>query len=151
VATTIVFTDYIGAATLSNGKTAPGDRFGNWVPITRPYGESAARQSDGAITMFLFRADYGASFELSQIPVLTTGGVRLVDIADRLIAWLLLGGTCAVNTGDVGAASYPTCGLLPGTTPTLTMSDRKNLEYTLSLSLLNVAGSPVPMVCHYLA
>lgn len=151
MSTSITFTDGIGAATLTNGKPTPGDRFGNWVPSTMPIGESAVRQSDGATTMFVFRTDYGASFELSQIPVATTGGVRLVDIADRLIAWLLSGGTCAVNTGDVGSSAYATCGLKPGTTPTLTFSDRKNLEYTLTLSLINLAGSPVAMLCHYLA
>lgn len=149
MATSITFTDGVGAATLTNGKPTPGDRLSSFVPLTKPVGDSVSRQSDGAISMFVFRTDYGASFTLTQIPVATTGGVRLVDIAARLIAWLMLGGTCVVNTGDVGSASYATCGLMPGTTPTLQLADRVNLEYTLSLSLINLAASPVAMVCHY--
>jgi hypothetical protein len=149
MATSITFTDGIGAATLTNGKPSPGDRFSGWTPTTKPIGDSASRQSDGLTAMFKFRDDYGASFALVHIPVVLTGGVRLTDIADRLVAWLMAGGTCAVNTGDAESNSYATCGLMPGTTPTLTLSDRVNLEYTLSLSLINVAVSPVRMVCHY--
>lgn len=151
MATSLIFTDGIGAATLTNGKTSPGDRFSNWVPTTKPIGDGATRQSDGRLSVFVFRTDYGASFELTQIPIATTSGVRLVDIAARLIAWLLSGGTCAVNTGDVASAAYATCGLAPGTVPTLTLSDKRNLEYALSLALINVAGSPVAMTCNYLA
>lgn len=150
MATTITFNDG-AAATLTNGKPTPGDRFSNWVVQTKPVGDTANRQSDGALMMFAFRTDYGASFELSQIPIATAAGVRMADVAARLLAWLLQGGTCAVNTGDVETNSYATCGLMPGTTPSLTLSDKKNLEYTLSLSLINLAGSPVAMVCHYAA
>lgn len=149
MATTITFTDSIGAATLSNGKPTPGDRFGNWVPQSKPIGDSVNRMSDLALMMFKTADSYGATFELSQIPVATSGGNRLVDIAARLVYHLQNGGTCAVNTGDVEANSYATCGLMPGTTPSLTLSDRQSLEYTLSLALINLAGSPVAMVCHY--
>lgn len=151
MATTITFTDGIGAATLSNAKPVPGDRLTGWVTHTKPVGDSTNRQSDGALTMFVYRTAFGCSFSLTQIPVATASGVRLADVADRLIAWLLQGGTCTVNTGDVEGNSYATCGLMPNTTPTLTLSDTKNLEYTLSLSLINLAGSPVRMVCHYAA
>ena len=149
MATSITFTDGVGAATLTNGKTTPGDRLSGWTPHTKPIGESAARQSDGALSMFLFRTDYGASFSLTQIPVAASGGVRLVDVAARLVAWLLQGGQCAVNTGDVESNSYATCGLMAGTTPSLSLTDKVNLEYTLSLSLINLAVSPIAMVCHY--
>jgi hypothetical protein len=151
VATSIQFTDAIGAATLNNAKAVPGDRFSGWVTTTKPVGDSAPRLSDGAITMIKFRDDFGASFSLTQIPVATVGGVRLVDVAARLIAWLMAGGTCTVNTGDVSGSSYATCGLMPGTTPTLQLTDRINLEYSLNVSLINVAASPVAMVCHYAA
>lgn len=145
----ITFTDAIGAATLTNGKPSPADRFSAWVPVSKPIGESARRQSDGAMSMFVFRTDHGATFQLERIPVATHGGVRPIDVAARLVAWLLAGGTCAVNTGDVDATSYATCGLMPESAPALTMTDRRTLEYSLSLSLINLAGSPVPMACHY--
>jgi hypothetical protein len=147
----IVFTDAVGAATLTNGKNAPADRFSNWVTDSQPIGESAARQSDGAITMFRFRDEFGARFSLARIPVVTTGGVRLVDVAARLVYHLLNGGTCAVNTADAETNSYATCGLKPGTTPSLELADPQNLEYTLTLALINLAGSPARMVCHYRA
>lgn len=307
----ILFTDGIGAAVLHNGKPAPANRASNWKPSPMPVGDSANRQSDGALTLFRYRDDFGCTFDLTQIPVrpinqnlieingdiagavggtptgmsssgptnivaivdalgvltdgrprgeygfngliakhigggastgieldwtsaiighlyqftaavfipssstasdlladfeggvsgtttmhadftkrdtwqvltvtatatataigavlrLTGSGgvaysdlwsvldltapnyVRLVDIADRLAYWLNNGGTCEVDTGDYDGNIYATCGVAPGTTiapPTL--SDKKNLEYTLSLSLINLAGSPARMRCHY--
>lgn len=149
MATTITFTDAGGATTLKNGKPSPGDRFANWVPMSRPVGDAAFRLSDGAMTKIRIRTDYGASFELRNIPIAAVGGVRLVEIADRLVAHLMNGGTCAVNTGDSIASSYATCGLMPGTMPTLAQNDPALLEYTLSLSLINLAGSPIAMVVRY--
>lgn len=149
MASTITFTDTVGAATLKNGKPAPGDRFSNWVPMSRPVGDVAYRLSDGAMTRVLIRTDYGASFEVRGIPIALVGGVRLVEIADRLILHLLKGGTCAVLTGDASASSYTTCGLMPGTSPSLVQSRAELLEYSLSLSLINLAVSPVAMVCRY--
>lgn len=149
--TSIVFTDAFGLATLTNGKPSPGDRFAAWAPRSRPHGESAPRQSDRRLTMFHLSDSYGAAFELRGIPVRTTGGVRPVDIADRLVYHLLNAGTCAVNTGDAEGNSYATCQLMPETEPELVLSDPQALEYTLSLSLLNVAAVPVPMKCHYAA
>lgn len=147
--TSISFTDAIGFATLTNQKPSPGDRFAMWTPQSVPYGESASRQSDGAITMMRFRDDYSVSFELPGIPSKAVAGVAMVDIADRLLYWLLLGGTCSVQTGDAVSSTYATCGLKPGTTPKLTLSDRENIEYTLQLELLNIAVSPVRMSCRY--
>lgn len=124
-----------------NGQPSPADRFGNWVPKTEPIGESANDQAVGALTMFRFRTEYGASFELDKI------NTSNVAIADDLIAWLLNGGTCTVNTGDAGTRSYTTCSLKKGTTPTLRLTDRVNMEYTLTLELINQAGAQ--MVCFY--
>jgi hypothetical protein len=149
VATTITFTDTVGAATLKNGKSVPADRFASWTPISRPFGDSAHRLSDAVLTMFRERDDFGASFELRHIPVAAVGGIRLVEIAERFIYHLLNGGACAINTGDASASAYPTCGLMPGTTPTLSLSNPATLEYTLSVAVINIAGSPVRMVCRY--
>lgn len=143
MATTITFTDGTGAATLDNGKVAPHDRFANWTPATRPGGESAARQSDLAITMVKFRTEYRVHFELPMIP--SNGANSKVTIADRLVAHLLEGGVCTVNTGDAASSSYANARLQPGTTPELRLSDRDLMEYTLSLDLL-LAAAPV---CRY--
>jgi hypothetical protein len=146
----ITFTDAVGAATLTNNFADPASRFANWTPMTRPFGDSVSRLSDGAITMFITRRDYGASFDLVGIPVKAqSGGTNLVAVADRLIAWLLSGGQCNVATGDSLGSDYPTCGLWPGTTPTLRMTNPKTLEYTLSLQVINLAVSPVRLDCVY--
>lgn len=147
MATTITFNDG-AAATLKNGKPSPADRFANWTPMTRPFGPTANRLADGALTRIRLRTDYGASFELRGIPIATVGGVREVEVADRLVAWLMNGGTCVVNTDDASGNSY-TCGLMPGTTPSLTQSNSNLLEYNLALSLINLGGSPSAMVCRY--
>lgn len=66
--TSIAFTDTIGAAVLENGKPRPFDRFANWTPASRPGGESAARQSDRALTVVRFRDEYRVHLELPGIP-----------------------------------------------------------------------------------
>lgn len=149
MASTISFTDTVGAATLSNGKPGNGQRFANWVPVPTPIGPMGMRASDGAITRILLRAQYGCSFELRHIPIKAVSGVRLVEVAARLRYHLMNGGTCAVATGDASSSTYATCGLMPGTEPTLVQANPRTLEYTLSLSLVNLAGSPVAMICRY--
>ena len=68
----IIFTDEIGTAVLHNGRPAPGNRFSNWKPNPMPIGDKANRQSDGALTMFRYRDDFGATFDLVGIPVAST-------------------------------------------------------------------------------
>lgn len=147
MATTITFTDATGAATLKNGKPFPADRFANWIPLTRPYGQTVHRQSDKTPTFFQLGTQYGASFDLPLIPQRTSSAVRLLTIADRFVAHLLAGGSCTVNTGDSNSASYSGCYLMPGTEPSLVCTDNNQLEYTLSVALFNPAGTR--MVCHY--
>lgn len=144
--TSITFTDTIGAATLTNGKSYPANRFANWAPMTRPIGDTVHRQSDGVPTHFNLRTQYGASFELRMIPQRTVSATRMDAIANRLINHLLRGGSCTVNTGDTDTAAYSTCYLWPGSEPSLTLSDPNQLEYTLSLMLFNTSTA---MVCHY--
>lgn len=82
--------------------------------------------------------------------VTTGSSYRPVDIADRLAYHLANGGTCEVDAGDVDGNVYTTCGLYPGATQaTPVLSDKANLEYTLSFNLVNLAASPSRMRCHY--
>lgn len=143
MSTEIQFTDGTGAATLNNGKAAPHDRLANWTPATRPAGETAARQSDRAITMVKFRTEYRVHFELPFIP--SSGANSKVTIADRLIAHLMEGGVCTVNTGDAASSSYSNARMNPDSPPELRLSDRDLMEYTLSLDLL-LTSAPV---CRY--
>jgi hypothetical protein len=148
--TFITFTDAIGLATLYNGAPFPGDRFAGWTQSSIPVGDSAPRMSDGKITMFRVRSDYSVALSLPGIlSRRNAAGVAPLDLAERLIYHLLNGGTCIVSTGDYQGNYYATCGLRPGSRPSLQLTHRKALDYTLSLELLNLDTVPSPMLCRY--
>lgn len=142
----ISFTDGAGAAQLDNGKVSiaagVASRFSNWVPFTTLVGSSAVALGTGARHQWTHRTDYGAAFELRDIP-----NANLAT-ALRLIRWLQGGGTCSVTTGDSGSNVYATCGLAPGTSPQLTLEDPAELTYRLSVSLINL-GAAADMLCLY--
>jgi hypothetical protein len=135
------------AAQLDNGLRAVaagvGSRFASWIPTSIPVGAAATALGTGARVFWQFRTDYGATFEVQNIPLAS------VAIADRLRAHLLRGGTCAVYTEDAAARTYTTCGIFPESTPELSLTDGGLFLYSLSLSLINLAPSPVAMRCEY--
>ncbi len=143
----INFTDGIGTAQLDNGLTAiadgSGSHFVNWTSNPDVVGPEKNALGTGQLAKFVFRTDYTASFELQEIP-----NANAV-ILDRLIAWLRGGGTVSVTCGDTTSAVYATCCLAPGTKVAKKMFDKTNLTWSLSVTLLNVAVSPVPMTCIY--
>jgi hypothetical protein len=94
--------------------------------------------------MFTFRIDYGATFEMRDIPNTS------VATALSLIRWMQNGGVVRVNTQDGNVAhDYTNCVLSPDAMPTLTMTDATELRYTLSLSVINLSGAD--MLCEYTA
>jgi len=135
------------AATLDNGLTAiasgVASRFANWTPFTRKVGASAQSLATGARAMFAFRTEYGATFEIREVPA------TALAVVLRLKRHLEGGGTCTVTTGDTSSRAYATCGLAGGAEVGLSQSDSVQLTYTVSLSLLNLAGSPADMLCEY--
>jgi hypothetical protein len=143
----INFTDSGGAAQLDNGMTGVaggyGSQFVGWSSKPNPVGPIKSALGTGAAAAFIFRTDYTATFELQEIPNAN------VAILDRLIAWLLSGGTVSVTCGDSTSAVYATCCLAEGMKPEKRMFDRNNLTWALKLTLVNIAGSPVPMTCIY--
>lgn len=136
----ISFTDGTGAATLSNGKTAPADRFANWTPDITPVGAHKATLADGITHEFTFRTDYIASLELPLIPASSLG------TALRLKAHLLAGNTCTVTTADTSARTY-TARLAPGTVPEIVYADPRRLRYTFRCVLKNTSAAA--MLCSY--
>jgi hypothetical protein len=140
MATSIAFNDG-ASATLTNEKSVPGDRFDKWEPFDAPIGPAASALGTGTRFNFEFRVDYGASFELSKIP-LSSLAVLL-----RLQKFLRQSGTVTVNTGDTGSHSY-TCQLAPDGDCLITLSDRQMLEYTAALKLISTDGA-TPMLCTY--
>ncbi len=143
----INFTDGIGAAQLDNGMTASaiadGSHFKNWTSDPTPIGPEKNNLATGQLVKFVFRTDYMASFTLTDIPNANT------VILDRLIEFLRNGGVVSVTTGDTLSSVYPTCCLAPGAKASKKMDNKNDITWTLSLTLLNVAVSPVPMTCLY--
>lgn len=141
------FTDGIGSAQLDNGTTAiaagVGSQFVGWQSESKPVGPIKNALGTGAAAAFIFRTDYVASFELQEIPNSQT------TILDRLIAWLLSGGTVSVTCGDTTAAVYATCCLAEGTKPQKRMFNKNDISWALKLTLVNIAVSPAPMTCIY--
>lgn len=140
MATSIAFTDGTGSVTLTNGKTAPVDRFQKWVPLTQPIGPVHNALGTGVPYLYEHRCDYGAKFVLPYVP--NSSQSDLV----RLVRHLLRAGSVTVTTGDSGSNVY-TCYLWPGSTPSISEPDPRTLERTLTLSVLN--ASEADMVCLY--
>jgi hypothetical protein len=141
VATSFAWTDGVGATTLTNSKTTPADRFSGWTPGSPTVKAEADSLATGQPYPFVLRQDYTATFSLDKIPRTSQAGVL------RLIRWLESGGVVTVNTGDAASRSYASCYLPKGSHPSFSLTDPKNLEYTLSLTLINVAQAD--MLCQY--
>lgn len=133
------------SATLDNGLTSTaggvGSRFASWVPFTRRVGERAVTLATGASFDFTFRIDYGATFQMRDLPNSTQ------SVALRLIRHLQGGGTCTVTTGDAASRVYTTCSIDPNGDVTLEFQDATFLTYSMSLSLINLGGAD--MLCLY--
>lgn len=153
----IVFTNLDGVSrTLQSDYPESGCRLQSFHQDPQPIGDSAHALADEALFRFRTSIRYGCSFEM---PGLRMGafnpsnlGASPYDIANELRLALLNGNgfTCALYTGDAFDNSYATCGLMPGTTPEVVLVNRRTMEYTLRLALINLAGTPAPIVCHYL-
>jgi hypothetical protein len=133
------------SATLDNGTTAiaagVGSRFAAWTPFTRRVGDTAVALATGARNMFIFRTDYGASFELRDVPVTN------LAVALRLVRHLQGGGVCTVTTGDTASRTYTNCGLDPEGSVEIAQQDAQLLLYSVRLSLVNLSGAD--MLCTY--
>lgn len=134
-----------GAQTLTNGLTGVADgvasRFANYTPFTRRVGDTAIALGTGARTMFTFRTDYGASFEMREIPNTSLG------TALDLIRHMQDGGVVTIDVDDGANGPYSNCVLAPDSDVTLAMQDNVELTYTLSVSVINLNAAD--MLCAY--
>lgn len=144
----IIFDDGGDTAALAvqSDYPVPACRFSNWVPMTRPIGHVGVALADERQFMFTRRTDYGATFQVMGLRS-GAGPTSMVDLANRLIAHLMNGGTCAVYTEDALGSNYTNCGLWPDSQPSLDLMDPVTLEYQLTVQLLNLDGTR--MICHY--
>jgi hypothetical protein len=142
----LTWTDDAGNWVLRSALTGLGARFQNWTPTTRPVGESATALGTGALTMFAFRTDYGASLDLEGLRGAARAEghptVTVLDACDRLIGRLVSGGSVNVwPENGVDANIVYVCTLAPGSEPRLTPTDRARREYALSVAVINTAGA----------
>jgi hypothetical protein len=139
MASSLVFTDADGEATLTNGYPAPGDRFAAWETDSPLQGVEAETLADGTLHVYEFHVKYVASFELRHIPQ------DQVGTAMRLIRHLNRGGQVTVNTGDSQSNVY-TCQKLMGTKPELGKPDPQTLRRTLKLTLRNTEAADMLLI-----
>ena len=141
----ITFTDTDGTVTLDNGMTGfaggLGSRFAGWTPYQRPIGPAATALGTGRITRFVFRTDFGASFQMRDIPN-TAFGTML-----RLQAHLMNGGIITVSTQDVAARTYTNVGMAPDSEVTIEQQDATALLYAMGFTVINLSGAA--MICEY--
>lgn len=140
----ITFTDGIGTATITQADDGmPTSRFNNWRPNPMPIGEAAHGLGDGFLYRFKHRSDYRASFEMPRIKATDE------DIVQRFKMHAEEGGVFTVTTDDSESNEYTECQRAPDSEIEFELSDVELLEYTLRLTVLNVATSPVPLRCVY--
>jgi hypothetical protein len=136
VATNLTWNDGTSATLENVAPDGPGRRFTAWTPFPDLIGPKHAPLGTGRQIAWTHRTDYCVSFQWSQIPR------TKFALVDRLIRHLVAGGDVTVNTGDTAARVY-TAHLRAGTTPTFERSDPQNIEYTLTLELVNNAAAPL--------
>jgi hypothetical protein len=136
MASQIDFTDATGAATLTNGKEAPFDRFAGWRSWKKGIGPSDVAAGTGRTFHWNFRNDQLAFFELPMIPM------DSLDVVERLQYHLETGGEVTVTVGDEAEHVY-VCVIAPGTEVEYEQTDAQELEYTLRLTLKNTAAAPL--------
>ena len=132
----ISFNDGSGTTTI----TSLTPRLGNWTPLVTPIGPNAVALGSGVAEQWTHRTDYGASFEMANVPASS-----LADL-QRLRLWLVNGGTMTVATNDLTANSYTVQLKEASATPSWTL-DRALLEYTVTFEVVNTSAAP--MTCIY--
>lgn len=131
----ITFDDGSGNQTISSAWPAPANRFGNWIPKPLTIGERATAVGDGRRYQWSHRIDYGASFELPGIARSSEAVLQLFKLhADA-------GGIFTVTTADTESNVYSECAMAPGALVEFVL-DRRTLEFTLVLDVINVAAAP---------
>lgn len=122
-----------------------GARFRDWTPFSTPVGPAVNALGTGVLYRYTFRTDYGASFRITELP----NDAATMATMLRLRRWLLAGGSVQVITDDQSSRTYAECGLAPEATPDITLDNPADLRYAMSLAVINIASSPVPMICSY--
>lgn len=138
----LVWTEGATTYTLTNGNPGPAGRFALWTPVPGVL-QSEAQALTGKAYGFQFADLYDATLQLERIP----NGQQ--PLAARLVRHLRRFGVVQAETGDAADRVYPACQAVKDAPPRLTLADPRLLEWTLALTLRNVAAAPVEMLCLY--
>jgi hypothetical protein len=136
------FTDSAGNAQVTNGLTLEGRRFANWVPTVVRVSDRRTVLGTGKTYEYVYRTDYVASFQIEHL--------KATDMA-TVMRWkihAMKGCEFVVATEDDASRTY-TCWLRPDTEPTIELTDRTNIEYTLSVEVMSADTPTVPLECVY--
>lgn len=131
----LVFSDALGQVTIP----APyPNGCQNWTPDPESIGTPAVQYGTGQEFIWPTRRDYCVSFEFGPIPAYWQPSL------DRLKLWLDEGGTVVVNTADNAGRSYTVCKRRG--TKVQFRYDRQKMEYTIALTVKNMAQASMPCV-----
>jgi len=137
MAASISFDDGSGTQTISPSPTRT--RFNKWRPRPMSIGERSIAVGDGAGYHWPQRRDYGASFELPNIP--NTQERVLQDF----LLWANAFGQFTITPDDSESNSYSNCQIAPGTFAEISDPDTETLEYTLTLQVIDLSPSPAQL------
>lgn len=140
MSSSIAFNDGV-AATLTNGRVPPFDRFWSYRPVSRSVGDSETILGTQRVVHFPFAVVRGAAFEIRDIPAASQ------TIADRLKLHLETGGAVTLNTGDGVNGPY-TAAIMPGTEVEIRVQDERRMLLSVAVTLVNTTLG-TPLVCAY--
>ncbi len=136
MASSIAFNDGV-AATLSNGRTPPFDRFWGVRPVSMAVADTDTILGTQRTVAFEFARVRGIYLEVRNIPNTSQ------DICDRLKLHLETGGAATLNTGD-GSHGPFTVALFPGTQVEVAEMDEVKMELAVRVTLMNTTlGTPI--------
>lgn len=128
--------DSAGERTLTGSPTV--HFFNRWKPTPDPIGEEAFAIGDGRGYKWEERTDYLVSVEFPNIDHTDE------SLLQEFLEWANTFGIFSIDTADIEDNSYEECQVAPNTHATISDPDSETLEYTLSMTILNIAASPVP-------
>ncbi len=128
-------TGYVGLRGVFPGALG---RFRNFSPTTDPVGSSVVSLGTGRTTLWEYRNEHVVSLELPYLSPRVYDGESGTARAQRLIRHLLRGGGVDVLVEDDVSTAPVVSWLKSGTTPTLTLDNRQDMLYTLSVTLFNL-------------
>jgi hypothetical protein len=120
----------------------PTSRFNNWIFDPDGIGERANGLGDGRLYQYQNRIDYKASFEMPRIPQTSE------DLLQRFKYFAESGGLFTVTTDDAESNEYAECQVAENTKIAIT-KNRETMEWTLSMTIVNMAVSPIALRCFY--